>query len=586
MFIEKTLNILKIFSHKLSFKSDFIVTFLNGLIVIGGVFILNGLIARIHGLELLGEFLFIKRTLSAVVGILLIGMNVGLPNYLSRNFQRSFGDISFILFIIVTIPLTVILIISILWFDITGFYSEHFWIYIIFSLGISAQFITYALYRGYMNMIGANIFQLLGTAIIPIIVFTFVIDLYEGLSWIGSCVLIVMIFAFIIRNKGINIHEINFEQSKKIIIYGLERIPSFVAQFILLAGIPLFLAQTVNFESVAYFNSSLSLVRLSLIIVNPIGMVLLPRISNKIASGAMDDVANFLNIFLKAGIVFSVIGTAYCYINAPLILSFWLGEVSDTGITILRLTILALPFYTLSGLTRSPIDAVSEKGYNSLIYGLAAVVLITIIFIGKTLGFDLLTTALVSFIISHIVAGLLGAFFIQRFYHNKLWNLELIRDIVIGTLIIFLISHLFSLLNISAVSQFLITSVIYVFVGFIIFKYSKEAVSLAYHFSVQLHAPADFDYKTKQKVKVFGLPLWSKESDRKYIRRELWSRLKNSDSEIFYFHDPELIWIGIKARIFLGKKIVYDVHENTVESIKGKKWLNTLTKGLAIIGYK
>ena len=116
------------------------------------------------------------------------------------------------LFIIVTIPLTVILIVSILWFDITGFYSEHFWIYIIFSLGISAQFITYALYRGYMNMIGANIFQLLGTAIIPIIVFTFVIDLYEGFSWIGSCVLIVMIFAFIIRNKGINIHEINFEQ--------------------------------------------------------------------------------------------------------------------------------------------------------------------------------------------------------------------------------------------------------------------------------------------------------------------------------------------------------------------------------------
>ena len=473
MFIEKTLNILKIFSHKLSFKSDFIVTFLNGLIVIGGVFILNGLIARIHGLELLGEFLLIKRTLSAVVGILLIGMNVGLPNYLSRNFQRSFGDISFILFIIVTIPLTVILIISILWFDITGFYSEHFWIYIIFSLGISAQFITYALYRGYMNMIGANIFQLLGTAIIPIIVFTFVIDLYEGFSWIGSCVLIVMIFAFIIRNKGINIHEINFEQSKKIIIYGLERLPSFVAQFILLAGIPLFLAQTVNFESVAYFISSLSLVRLSLIIVNPIGMVLLPRISNKIASGAMDDVANFLNIFLKAGIVFSVIGTAYFYINAPLILTFWLGEVSETGITILRLTILALPFYTFSGLTRSPIDAVSEKGYNSLIYGLAAVVLITIIFIGKTLGFDLLTTALVSFIISHIVAGLLGAFFIQRFYHNKLWNLELIRDIVIGTLIIFLISHLFSLLNISTVSQLITTSVIYVIVGIIIFKYSK-----------------------------------------------------------------------------------------------------------------
>ena len=473
MFIEKTLNILKIFSHKLSFKSDFIVTFLNGLIVIGGVFILNGLIARIHGLELLGEFLLIKRTLSAVVGILLIGMNVGLPNYLSRNLQRSFGDISFILFIIVTIPLTVILIISILWFDITGFYSEHFWIYIIFSLGISAQFITYALYRGYMNMIGANFFQLLGTAIIPIIVFTFVIDLYEGFSWIGSCVLIVMIFAFIIRNKGINIHEINFEQSKKIIIYGLERIPSFVAQFILLAGIPLFLAQTVNFESVAYFISSLSLVRLSLIIVNPIGMVLLPRISNKIASGRKRDVLKHLEIFFNTGIVISVIGTTYCYINAPLILKIWLGEFSDSGVSILRLTILSLPFYTFSGLTRSPIDAISERGYNSLIYGLAAVSMILLIILGNNYGVELLITALYSFLFSHILAGLLSAYYIQKLFKHWFFGFKLFRDIILSILIMIVTSQIISMFNIALLSQFFISSTLFLLIALMIFKYTK-----------------------------------------------------------------------------------------------------------------
>ena len=458
----------------LTFKNDVIVTLLNGLVIIGGVFILNGLIARIYGLEILGEFLLVKRTFSAIVGILLIGMNIGLPNYLSKNLKKSYGDNSFLLFIIVTIPLTVILMLSIFWFNIPGFYSDRFWIYIIFSLGISAQFITYALYRGYMNMIGANIFQLLGTAIIPIIVFISVMDLYEGLFWIGLCVLIVMIFAFIIRNKGLNIYDINFHQSKKLLKYGLERIPSIIAQFILLAGIPLVLAQTLNFKNVAYFNSSLSLIRLSLIIVNPIGMVLLPRISNKIASGAKDDLPNILNIFFKSGIVFSVIGTAYCYINAPLILLFWLGEVNETGVAILRLTILVLPFYTFSGLTRSPIDAISERGYNSLIYGFSAIVLFTIIFIGKTLGFNLLKTALVSFLISHIVAGILGAYFVQRLFHNKLWDLTLVRDVVVGILIIYLINHLISLFNISVLTQFITTSVIYIIIGIIIFKFVKN----------------------------------------------------------------------------------------------------------------
>ena len=94
----------------LSLKADLMVTLLNGVIVmnIDEKEIINrlssrrccskcgkiyGLIARIHGLDILGEFLLIKRTLSAGVGILLVGVNIALPNYLSRNFEKSYGDL-------------------------------------------------------------------------------------------------------------------------------------------------------------------------------------------------------------------------------------------------------------------------------------------------------------------------------------------------------------------------------------------------------------------------------------------------------------------------------------------------------------
>ena len=465
---------MNLLNKHLSLKADLMVTLLNGVIVIGGVFVLNGLIARIHGLDVLGEFLLIKRTLSASVGILLVGMNIALPNYLSRNFEKSYGDNAFILFLIITVPMTILLIAGILLFNIKGFYSNHFWIYVLFSLGLSAQFITYALYRGYMNMVGANVFQLLGTAIIPIVVFTSVATLNDGLFWIGCSVTTIMVFAFLFRNKGIHLTAITFHHSKKIIIYGIERVPSFVAQFILLAGVPIYLAQKVNFESVAYFNSSLSLVRLALLIVNPIGMVLLPRISNKIATGSVDEVNNMLNILFKAGLFLSVIGTIYCYINAPLILKFWLGTVSVSGVNILRLTILALPFYTFAGLSRSPIDAVSEKGYNSLIYSLAAIVMIAIIFIGKIFDCDFLETALTSFLISHIIAGLASAYFIQRLYISKLWNFEIMRDIVGGVLIVYLINHLLTFAEISGLSQLIIGAAIYLVIGVIVFKFVKS----------------------------------------------------------------------------------------------------------------
>ena len=453
----------------LSLKADLMVTLLNGVIVIGGVFVLNGLIARIHGLDVLGEFLLIKRTLSAGVGILLVGVNIALPNYLSRNFEKSYADNAFILFLIITVPMTILLIMGILLFNIKGFYSNQFWIYVLFSLGMSAQFITYALYRGYMNMVGANVFQLLGTAIIPIAVFTSVATLNDGLLWIGCSVTTIMVLAFLFRNKGIHLAALTFHHSKKIIIYGVERIPSFVAQFILLAGIPIYLAQKVNFESVAYFISSLSLVRLSLIIVNPVGLVSLPRISNKLASGSIEVVTNNLIILFKAGIIISLIGTTYIYLNASLILKFWLGEFSNEGVKILKSVILALPFYAFSGLTRSPIDAISKKGYNSIIYGIAAISMIIVIIVGGKFGYDLLNIALIGFLVSNIIAGFGSNYFIQKLYKVKLWDFELFRDIVISLLIMLIINQIFSFFYFSKFAHFLFTSVTYVIIGTIVF---------------------------------------------------------------------------------------------------------------------
>jgi len=457
----------------ISFKADIILTLLNSLVVIGSIFILNGLIARIHGINILGEFLLIKRTLSAFVGILLVGMNVGLPNYLSRNFEKSYGDNSFLLFIIITIPLTIIFIGSICWLEITGFNADNFWIYMIFSLSISAQFITYALYRGYMNMIGANIFQLLGAAVIPIIIFSFILDIYTALFWIGLSVLIIMLLSFINCNKGISVSAINAHQSKEIIKYGMERMPSFISQFILLAGIPIFLANKVDFESVAYFNSGLSLVRISLIFVGPIGMVLLPRISNKIAGGTKDDVVKLLDVLFTAGIVCSVIITVYCYINAPLILKLWLGQISETGLRILRFAILALPFYAFSSLTRSPIDAVSERGYNSLVYGFGALSMAIIIFIGRALQIDLLTTALFSFLISHIMTGIASSYYIKKLYLLRIWNFKLFCEIVFSIVIMCLVHYLVSQAVASDLSQCMIASFIYLLMGGSIIKFTS-----------------------------------------------------------------------------------------------------------------
>ena len=140
---------------------------------------------------------------------------------------------------------------------------------------------------------------------------------------------------------------------------------------------------------------------------------------------------------------------------------------------ILRFVILALPFYTFAGLTRSPLDAISERGYNSIIYGLAAISMVIIIFIGIILEKDLLITALYSFIVSHIIAGIVSAYYIQKLYNQWFLRIRILRDSIFCISSMIVISKMISILNIPQFSQFIISSMIFLLLGIFIIYYSK-----------------------------------------------------------------------------------------------------------------
>lgn len=53
---------------------------------------------------------------------------------------------------------------------------------------------------------------------------------------------------------------------------------------------------------------------------------------------------------------------------------------------------------------------------------------------------------------------------------------------------------------------------------------------------------------------------------------QAYQKAKFANAEIYHLHDPELLFVGQLLRM-KGKKVVFDVHENIVESILDKAWI-------------
>lgn len=100
----------------------------------------------------------------------------------------------------------------------------------------------------------------------------------------------------------------------------------------------------------------------------------------------------------------------------------------------------------------------------------------------------------------------------------------------------------------------------------------REAASLSKKYEVILIAPAEENFE-KNGIKIIAIGV-SKTRTQRFLKSipALRSALK-TNADIYHFHDPELIFVGLLLRFITRKPVVYDVHENNPENILDKEWI-------------
>ena len=423
-----------------------LLTIFSGLGVILGIVLLNGIIARQYGIDSLGEYLLLRRIISALIPLALFGIAIGIPRNMGiakddpvTQAQIVTGGLQ--LFAWFGVP--IILLCSfffILFPSLIGSTtdSENSVVSLVVLAGaLALHQIAFAYFRGQSRLGWANLLQVVNVGIIPLTIALFSTRWTVGelVLWHGVLAGVIAISALLRPLlRGLTRKESIYSMRQirlKLLDYSLRRVGAVVGMVLLLTLGPILMANFATKEDLAYFLIGVQINRMFFSLFGPIGIVLLPKFAYEVSKGMTEGVNRGLSMIFQASTAIGLFAMVHLFYFAKPILENWLGEAAPDGVLIFRFFALSIPFYLLFENARNPIDAYSKKGYNSrnllISLGVLLMTLLGLVSLGKVT----LSLALTwSYVVGYSVLGLLSLLTCWHLYRFKWSGLRTVFQIL------------------------------------------------------------------------------------------------------------------------------------------------------------
>mgnify|MGYP003456882242 CR=1 FL=1 len=379
---------------KTGLGKDILWTLLGQIAVMLVLLIVNKVLSNNLSIKDFGIYNIIKRSTSVLSFVLLGGMGITIPRYLSVSISKhKISETQLVLRVSWAYLFMVCMITSAIYLLLYSRLTEYvigddnlvFYILcLLYAITIAISSYFFAYYRGIGNFKMFNIVQIIFQVlmVVPLLLpmKTLVTIIYE---WtILNTIFIVSLSAIEYKKYKNIIKQITFRFScfKKTFLeltgYSLPRLIGDFFLFAYSAFPVIYVGARLGYEETSYYSIGVSLVTMVTPVFSFLGVILLPHVAKKISNNKVSE-AN--RLVIKLSIVYTVVAiffTTIMYLGMECMISVFFADKYVAALPIAKIIAISLLPQAIYLLYRNPNDAASVFPYNTIILAISFCVMV------------------------------------------------------------------------------------------------------------------------------------------------------------------------------------------------------------------